>query len=84
MAPRGLPRGVGSRPRRAGGFLDALYVSFVTLVTLGYGDLAPASGWLRVVAPAEALLGFVILTGAITWVLSTTRASGGCDDWPPP
>ena len=51
-------------------FLDSLYVSMVTLATLGYGDIAPADGWLRVVAPLEALLGLGLFTAAVSWLLS--------------
>lgn len=49
--------------------LDALYVSLVTLATLGLGDIAPASGWLRVLAPMEALVGFVLLSATVSWIL---------------
>lgn len=74
--PEGFLVASGLDPAEQSGFLDALYASFVTLVTLGYGDLAPTSSWLRLVAPAEALLGFVILTAAVTWVLSIYPALG--------
>ena len=50
--------------------LDSLYFSLVTLATLGYGDISPLSGWLRVVAPLEALLGLGLLTGSVSWLLS--------------
>ncbi|UUU25737.1 potassium channel family protein [Streptomyces sp. DSM 40750] len=49
--------------------VDALYISLVILGTLGLGDIAPAEGWLRVVAPLEALVGFTLLTATVTWVL---------------
>ena len=38
-----------------GGFLGALYLSLVTLATLGFGDIVPTSGPLRVLVPFEAL-----------------------------
>ncbi len=60
----------GLEPSANAGFIDALYLSAVTLATLGYGDITPASDWLRVLAPIEALTGFGILTAAISWVLS--------------
>jgi hypothetical protein len=50
-------------------FLDALYMSLVTLGTIGFGDITPLE-WLRLVAPLEALLGFGLLTGSISWLLS--------------
>src|SRR3712207_2917547 len=50
-------------------FLDALYLSTVTVATLGFGDIVPVSEWLRIVVPAQALIGFALLTAAVTWVL---------------
>ncbi|MEU7860038.1 potassium channel family protein [Nonomuraea sp. NPDC049141] len=41
----------------------------VTVATLGLGDIVPAEGWLRVVSPLEALIGFVLLTATVSWVL---------------
>lgn len=52
------------------GFLDAVYLSLVTLVTLGYGDITPESDWLRIVAPLEALVSLALITAAISWILS--------------
>ena len=48
-------------------FAEALYVSFVTLTTLGYGDVLAIDPWIRVGAPFEALTGFALLTAAMTW-----------------
>jgi len=52
-----------------GGPLDALYLSMVTVATLGFGDIVPTDEWLRIAVPVEALLGFALLTAAVTWVL---------------
>ncbi len=41
----------------------------VTMSTLGFGDIVPASAWLRIVTPLEALFGFALLTVAVSWVL---------------
>jgi Ion channel len=49
--------------------LDAVYLSTVTLATLGFGDIVPQAGWLRVVVPMQALIGFALLTASVTWVL---------------
>ena len=51
------------------GLLPALYVSIVALTTLGLGDVQPASATLRLVLPLEALLGFLLLTAGISWIL---------------
>jgi hypothetical protein len=57
-----------------GGLLDALYLSMVTLATLGFGDIVPTEEWLRIAVPLEAMLGFVLLTAAVTWVLQVYPA----------
>ncbi|MFF3688050.1 potassium channel family protein [Streptomyces sp. NPDC002187] len=59
----------GLKPAEHGGLVDALYISLVTVATLGLGDIAPAEPWLRIVTPAEALVGFVLLTATVSWVL---------------
>lgn len=51
-------------------FLDSLYLSMVTLSTVGFGDIAPGTTALRVLTPIEALLGFGLLTASISWLLS--------------
>lgn len=56
-------------PPGASGLEDALYVSVVALATLGLGDIVPATPWLRAVVPLQTLLGFVLLTATISWVL---------------
>ncbi len=60
----------GPGPSLHGGFVDALYLSLVTLTTLGFGDIAPTSGWLRVLVPLEAMIGFGLLTASLSWVVS--------------
>lgn len=67
--PEGFSFSSALEPSEHGGFLDSLYISLVTVATLGLGDIAPAVGWLRVVAPLEALIGFVLLTATVSWVL---------------
>ena len=49
--------------------IDSLYLSLVTVATLGFGDIVPTSPWLRVAAPLEALFGFMLVTAAVSWVL---------------
>ncbi len=48
---------------------DALYLSMVTIGTLGFGDIVPTSPVLRLLVPLEALFGFMLLTAAVSWVL---------------
>ncbi|MFC8277971.1 potassium channel family protein [Streptomyces sp. NPDC057271] len=69
LMPEDFSYATGLTPAQHAGPLDALYVSLVTLATLGLGDIAPASGWLRVLAPMEALVGFVLLSATVAWIL---------------
>lgn len=54
--------------------LDAVYLSTVTLATLGLGDIVPVDGWLRIAVPVQGLLGFGLLTASVTWVLQVYPA----------
>lgn len=54
---------------RPGAFVEALHISLVTITTLGFADVIPHAGWLRLVAPLEALLGFGLLSASISWLL---------------
>ncbi len=46
--------------------LTPLYYSIVTLTTLGYGDVLPASGAAQAVAMVEVILGYVMLGGLLS------------------
>ncbi|MEV4192423.1 potassium channel family protein [Streptomyces toxytricini] len=59
----------GLKPAAHAGFEDAVYVSLVNISTLGLGDIAPTEGWLRIVAPMEALVGFALLSATVAWTL---------------
>lgn len=72
--PEDVSYEVGLDPFRAGQVIDALYMSLVTLATLGYGDIVPTAPWLRVVSPVQALIGFGLLTAAVSWVLQVYPA----------
>ena len=56
------------------GLVDALYMSLVTLGTIGYGDISPASDLLRLLVPLEALVGFALLTASVSWLLTVYPA----------
>jgi hypothetical protein len=64
----------GLEQRGRGGFLDALYLSAVTVGTLGFGDIVPTEPWLRLVVPAQSLIGFALLTAAVGWVVQVYPA----------
>lgn len=49
---------------------DYAYFSFVTLTTVGYGDLAPRTDGMRTLAVFEAILGQVFLVTAVARIVS--------------
>lgn len=63
-------------PSQSSGLVAAIYVSFVTVATLGFGDIIPAAPALRLIVPLQALVGFGLLTAAISWVLQLYPALG--------
>ncbi|MEZ3183219.1 potassium channel family protein, partial [Streptomyces pimonensis] len=65
--PSGFSYGSSLDPAERAGFLDALYLSVVTVTTLGFGDIVPTDGWLRLATPLEGLLGFALLTAVVSW-----------------
>jgi hypothetical protein len=52
---------------------DELYFSFVTLTTVGYGDLSPTGGVARSFAVAEMLLGQIYLVTIVSLIVSNLR-----------
>ncbi len=52
------------------GWGDAFYFSGVCLTSVGFGDIVPLHGWLRVLAVGEGLSGLVIVGVAITYILA--------------
>lgn len=55
--PGGFMYSSGINPSAYPELAEALYVSFVTLATLGFGDVVPTDPWIRLASPAEALTG---------------------------
>lgn len=53
----------------AGTRMDFLYFSFVTLTTLGYGDLTPAGDLARMMAVVEALIGQLYLVTVVALIV---------------
>jgi uncharacterized protein YjbI with pentapeptide repeats len=47
-------------------FLSPIYYSFVTLTTLGYGDVVPASSTAQMIAVVQVLLGYIALGGLLS------------------
>jgi hypothetical protein len=59
-----------STPFAAKGILEALYISGVTITTVGFGDVVATGGLLRMVAVLEAASGFGVLSSGIAYVLA--------------
>lgn len=55
-------------------FVDALYYSGITGTVLGYGDITPVSGWLKIAAFLQSGLGFALLTGIVTYLLNVVSS----------
>lgn len=62
---------------------DWLYFSFVTITTLGYGDITPLSQTAKSLAFAEAIVGqfyiAVLVAGLVSAYISAKRGSGDSD-----
>lgn len=58
-----------SSPGLQPSFSEALYLSGTAISTVGFGDITPQSTFYQLVTVSEALLGFGVLTLAITYVL---------------
>jgi voltage-gated potassium channel Kch len=69
--PGGFTFGV---ERPAPGWVDAIYFSGVTLTTVGYGDVVPRITSLRFVALFEAASGLIVISLAITYILTVYAA----------
>lgn len=67
--PHEFAYSAGIDPTRYGRFAEALYVSLMTLTTLGYGDVVPLNDWIRPLSALEALTGFALLTAALSWFM---------------
>lgn len=56
------------------GFRESLYFSGVTLLTIGYGDVTPRTGFMRFVALLEGFSGVAVLSLVITYLLTVSSA----------
>lgn len=55
-------------------WIEAVYFSGTLLSTVGLGDVVAGVGWLRLVSFAESLSGFVLVSVAVTYVVSVYQA----------
>ncbi len=76
--PSAFAFGEGLDVAARGGFVDALYFSFGTQATLGYGDIVPTNPWLTIAATLQAWSGLGVLLAAISWYLAIGQAFSQC------
>ncbi|HJV99757.1 MAG TPA: ion channel [Arthrobacter sp.] len=71
-----LPEGFvyGAGVPQQGDFAEALYLSLVTLSTVGFGEIVAAHPLLRLVMASQAVTGFGLLTATVSWILQTYPA----------
>lgn len=70
-----MPSGFAVAPdSEAPSWLQALYFSGTTVTTLGYGDLTPRSGGMRLLALMEATTGFALISLALTYLVAVYGA----------
>lgn len=67
--PSGFLYAPGIDPGRYPDLAEALYISLVTLATLGYGDVVAVSPVLRLLSPLQAITGFILFTAGVSWLL---------------
>jgi len=76
-----LPAGPGGAATMDG--FNAFYFSFMTLCTVGYGDITPVSKGARMLAVLEAIAGLfyvAVLISRLVAVYSTAQPPAGTDD----
>lgn len=52
-----------------GDFAEAVYISMVTLSTVGFGEVVAGHPLLRLVSASQAVTGFGLLTATVSWIL---------------
>ncbi|MCW2131567.1 Ion channel [Arthrobacter sp. VKM Ac-2550] len=67
--PDGFSYSAGLDETRYSNAAEALYVSVMTLSTLGYGDVVPIDNWIRWASTFQAVTGFGLLTAAVSWFM---------------
>ena len=55
-------------------WIDALYFSGASLLTLGYGDISPTTGAMRLLAVCEAASGFAVISLAVAYLVTVYTA----------
>jgi hypothetical protein len=69
LYPGDFRTSTGAVPPSSSRFLDVVYFSYETLITLGYGDVVPQSHLTRFIAATEGLVGFALLTASVSSIV---------------
>lgn len=72
--PAGFNFSSSLQPAQSNDLVASIYLSLVSVGTLGFGDIIPDYPALRLTAPLQALIGFGLFTAVITWVLQVYPA----------
>lgn len=67
--PDGFTYGEGLDASRRSAPLDAVYLAMTTTTTLGFGDVVARTTWMAIATAGSSLVGFLLLTSAVSWVL---------------
>lgn len=67
--PQGFAYADGVDASRYSNIAEAMYVSAVALSTAGFGDVVAVDPVIRLATPVESLIGFGLLTAAVTWFM---------------
>jgi hypothetical protein len=63
---------------------ELLYFSLVTLSTIGYGDIVPVNGEVRMLAALEGVAGVLYIAITVALLVSSYKQQGASDDRPEP
>lgn len=77
VQPGSFTQGISSRDQLS---VDALYFSFTTLTTLGYGDIGPVTPWARMLAAIEAIIGQIYLAVLVARLVGLHISQAGGND----
>jgi Ion channel len=52
-------------------YRQSVYLTWITMTTVGYGDMTPDTRWGRVIVSADAFVG-IVLIGVVVWIVTTS------------
>jgi hypothetical protein len=64
--------------------VDFVYFSYITMLTVGYGDFTPAAPFGRMLAVSQAIIGQIFLVGGVAILVSNLGRTRRPEEPPPP